>query len=83
MAELDIAPRHPSTQAGLARLAVNPNLPPPAREVSSWFLGLGQQIAAHLPDDPDLSDALRKIWEAKNCAVYLAVQNGNRFAPES
>lgn len=68
----ELATRHPSTQAAMKRLSVNPNLGDAQRELATLFLILGSQLVSMLPDDPDLSDALRKLWEAKNCAVYLS-----------
>lgn len=65
--------RHPSVQAGIDRLIVNPKLPPDIQEISQWYLDLGTKLIGRLPDDADLADALRKLWESKNCAVYLAV----------
>jgi hypothetical protein len=65
--------RHPSVQAGIDRLIVNPKLPPDIQEMSQWYLDLGTKLLDRLPDDTNLTDALRKLWESKNCVVYLAV----------
>jgi hypothetical protein len=69
---MDISQRHPSTQAAIRRLQPNDSLPTIAFQISSEFYTLAQWLIDKLPDDPDLSDALRKLWESKNCAVYLA-----------
>lgn len=72
-----ISDRHPSTQAALRRLEPNPDLPPPAHAIATEFYVLATNLVSELPDDPDLTDCLRKLWEAKNCAVYLAVTQGS------
>jgi hypothetical protein len=71
---LDITGRHPSTQAALQRLEPNPNLASIPRDVADRFYALGLWLVEVLPDSPDLTDGLRKLWEAKNCAVYVAVR---------
>jgi hypothetical protein len=70
---MDLTERHPSTRAAVRRLTPNVNLAPAARKISGRFYELGLWLIERLPDDPDLVDGLRKLWEAKNCAVYLAV----------
>jgi hypothetical protein len=71
---LDITGRHPSTQAALRRLEPNSNLSSVPRDVADKFYVLGLWLVEVLPDDPDLADGLRKLWEAKNCVVYVAVR---------
>jgi hypothetical protein len=70
---MDLTERHPSVQAAIRRLEPNSSLPDTAREISGQFYELALWLADKLPDDPDLADGLRKLWEAKNCVVYLAV----------
>jgi hypothetical protein len=75
---MDLTERHPGTQAALRRLIPNANLPNElAHEISSRIYELGLWMADELPDNPDLVDGLRKLWEAKNCAVYLAVMSND------
>jgi hypothetical protein len=71
---LDITGRHPATQAALRRLEPNPKLSAIPRDVADKYYTLGLWLVEVLPDDPDLADGLRKLWESKNCAVYLAVR---------
>lgn len=39
------------------------------KETSKMFHGLAQQINDNLPDNPEKTTALRKLLEAKDCAV--------------
>jgi hypothetical protein len=48
------------------------HLPPHLREHSRRFGELADVLVTTLPDDPMLTRALIKLWEAKNCAVFLA-----------
>ena len=70
---MGLTERHPSIQAVIRRLEPDSNLPDTAREISGQFYEMALWLADKLPDDPDLADGLRKLWEAKNCVVYLAV----------
>ena len=45
------------------------HLPPRLREVSKPFGDLAQWIIAELPANPERTVALRKLLEAKDCAV--------------
>lgn len=45
------------------------HLPEALRAVSKPFCDLAQQIVATLPQDPERTVALRKLLEAKDCAV--------------
>ena len=74
MTSIDPSGRHPATVAALKRLEPNDNLPADARAIAAHIYDLAIGIVNDLPDDPDLSDGLRKLWEAKNCLVYLAVR---------
>jgi hypothetical protein len=45
------------------------HLPQELREVSAMFAGLAKQIVDTLPRNPERTVALRKLLEAKDCAV--------------
>lgn len=45
------------------------HLPEPLRSVSRPFGELAERIASHLPRNPERTVALRKLLEAKDCAV--------------
>lgn len=45
------------------------HLPPHLQKVSKPFHDLAKQIAAELPGNPESTVALRKLLEAKDCAV--------------
>lgn len=45
------------------------HLPPALQEISAPFRELAQTIDATLPRNPERSTALRKLLEAKDCAV--------------
>lgn len=45
------------------------HLPPHLQEVSKPFGDLARQLDATLPNNPEKSTALRKLLEAKDCAV--------------
>ena len=45
------------------------HLPPEMGEVSKPFCELGKHVIKTLPDNPERATALRKILEAKDCAV--------------
>lgn len=65
---------HPSTAAILAYFDYG-HLPPPLQEVSASFHELAHKVAAG-PADPETTVALRKLLEAKDCAVRAAVGGG-------
>ncbi len=44
-------------------------LKPELREISAPFAGLAKQIVDTLPRNPERTIALRKLLEAKDCAV--------------
>ncbi|GGZ51864.1 hypothetical protein [Streptomyces rubiginosohelvolus] len=68
---MDTTGRHPSTVQALRGFAYD-HLPADLQEVSKPFHGLAETMLGKLPDDPELSAALRKLREAKDCAVLLA-----------
>lgn len=64
MADLPLPPPEPLLQFfGFA------HLPPLMQEVSRPFCDLAHTIANNLPRNPERTVALRKLLEAKDCAV--------------
>lgn len=63
--------RHPSIEAAL-RPFTNDHLPAHLQEISQLFGDLARILVDILPDDPELTTALRKLRESKDCAVFLA-----------
>jgi hypothetical protein len=63
--------RHPSTVSAM-RLFAYDHLPDRLQSVSKPFSELAHHLITTLPDDPELTTALRKLREAKDCAVGLA-----------
>lgn len=45
------------------------HLPPDLQEISGKFYNLARDIVAVLPRNPERSAGLRKLLEAKDCAV--------------
>lgn len=64
--------RHPSTEH-LLQFFVYDHLPPHLREVSKPFARLAADLLAVLEDGPEVTAALRKLLEAKDCAVRAKV----------
>lgn len=62
---------HPSITAILRHFR-HEHLPPLLAEVSKPFGELAERVAK-LGDDPEVTMALRKLLEAKDCAVRAAV----------
>jgi hypothetical protein len=66
--------RHPSTQHMIKMLRPNPNLPEGLpKETSEVFFGIALDAIDALKDSPELTEGLRKLWEAKNSFVAAAV----------
>lgn len=63
--------RHPSTKH-MAKHFRFGHLPPDLQLVSRQFALLGQFLVDHLLDGPELTEALRKLWESKNSTVLHA-----------
>ena len=66
------AERHPGT-THLLRYFEYAHLPAHLQPVSAACGGLAQQMAAALPDGPELTAGLRKLLEAKDCFVRAAL----------
>lgn len=49
------------------------HLPPHLKEVSCNFANLAKIIVETLPDNPERTTALRKLLEAKDCAVRALI----------
>ena len=70
---LDVSGRHPSVQAFEDKFRwehLPSGLP---QETSRIFAEAAGQLVSLLPDSPEIPVALCKLWEAKNEAVYHAV----------
>lgn len=72
---LDLTDRHPATRQAMLRLTPNPQLDGPAGDVARLLWEAGKDLVTVLKDGPELSDGLRKLWEAKNCLVLQALQD--------
>jgi hypothetical protein len=68
------APLHPATEAILVYFEAS-HLPHPLREVSEPFGDLARHVA-HRVEGPEATVALRKLLEAKDCAVRAALPPG-------
>lgn len=64
--------RHPGT-VHLLNLFEHGHLPPHLALISEKFEVLAHDLVIHLHDGPELSAGLRKLVEAKDCAVRQAV----------
>ncbi|WP_060952386.1 hypothetical protein [Streptomyces hygroscopicus] len=65
---MDTSGRHPST-AHIVRYFEYEHLPADLQTVSRLFHDLAQELLDLLPDSPELTAALRRLLEAKDCAV--------------
>lgn len=65
--------RHPSVRHFERVLAPNPNLPDHLRAIAKDFEDLALRLLAACGDGPELAAALRKLREAKDCAVLQVV----------
>lgn len=50
------------------------HLPPHLQEVSKPFFEMATKLVDVLPNSPEATLCLRKLWEAKNLAVYATVE---------
>jgi hypothetical protein len=68
------ADRHPSVQAVARWLEPNPALPGHLHDVAKVFHDAGVCLLTYVEvDDPELTTALRKLVEAKDCAVRARI----------
>jgi len=71
---------HPATAAILRHFEYS-HLPEHLREVSRPFCELAKDlIAVHELEGPELTAALRKLLEAKDCAVRAAIEKRTAVA---
>jgi hypothetical protein len=49
------------------------HLPTPLQAVSKPFSDLAYELVQKLPHNPELTEALRKLLEAKDCAVRAVI----------
>lgn len=70
---IDVTGRHPSVQAFADKFRWE-HLPEGLPQTTSRiFAEAAEQVVSLLPDSPEIPVALSKLWEAKNEAVYHAV----------
>jgi hypothetical protein len=74
--------RHPGTKH-MSKLFAFGHLPPRLQDVSVRFAMLGQFMVDAMSDGPELTEALRKLWESKNSAVIHAGFLGNLVGTDS
>lgn len=65
-------PRHPSLTSLLGYFAFG-HLPANLAAISKPFHDLAHQLADTVPANPELTVALRKLLESKDCAVRAAL----------
>ncbi len=64
---------HPATEHLLSQFGFEHLQTGELREVSKKFHDLANELADELADGPELSAALRKLLEAKDCCVRAAL----------
>lgn len=64
--------RHPATTQ-LLRWFSYSHLPPELQDISAPMGIVANEMAAALPDGPELTAGLRKLLEAKDCFVRAAI----------
>jgi len=57
------------------------HLPPNLQQVSKPFADLAAQLAEELPNNEETSTALRKLLEAKDCAVRSSLSQPRERLP--
>lgn len=65
---MNLEGRHPGTQH-FGPMFDFEHLPEHLRGISQQCHDLAETMIAELPDGPELTAGLRKLWEAKNCFV--------------
>lgn len=79
---LNVSGRHPSVAAFEDKFRFE-HLPEGLpQKTSRIFHDAAAQLVDGLPDSPEIAVALRKLWEAKNEAVYHAVNVYNELKRE-
>jgi hypothetical protein len=68
-----LADRHPEIQRLHSYFSYD-HLPPKLRKVSRHFAIAADLMLQWLPDSPELTVCLRKLLEAKDCAVRCALE---------
>lgn len=63
---------HPSTEA-ILRYFKHEHLPGKLASISEPFCTLAKWLVDAVPEGPELTTALRKLLEAKDCAVRAAL----------
>lgn len=76
---LEVTGRHQAVQH-FAHHFDHDHLPPHLAAVSAPFHDMAQHLVDQLPDNPELSSALRSLWDAKNSAVLVAAKNPDAVA---
>ena len=66
----------PEPREPLLQFFVSEHLREDLRPVAEAFCELAREIAATLPRNPERTVALRKLLEAKDCAVRAALYDG-------
>lgn len=64
--------RHPSIQHIMAFFTYE-HLPPKLQEISKPFCELAQTLVEDIKPNPELTVALRKLLESKDCAVRASL----------
>lgn len=73
--------RHPGTTAVLRHFRHEHLATQDLRDLSRGFTILAEGLVDGLPDSPELTVALRKLLEAKDCAVRALVDAEGIYAP--
>lgn len=66
----------PYTQEPMLQFFEYSHLPLPLQQASRGFRALADEIVATLPRNPERTVALRKLLEAKDCAVRAVLYKG-------
>ncbi len=71
---MDLSKRHPGVQDAMRWLKPNPQLPSHLFAISQHIFDLGEELLRDIPEDsPQLTLALHKLVEAKDCAVRARI----------
>lgn len=73
---MDLSQRHPGVQEAMRWLEPNPQLPPHLLHISRHFFDLGEELLRDVCEDsPQLTLALNKLVEVKDCAVRARIRS--------